>query len=347
MAANVPRSTSERLRNPREGTVNSILAHYVEPLKQVEWREQTTGPSASAVGELSSPGPQCIRNSSHDDNFGGVEHYPSASEHETLAAQSEDAVPSHPRMRSGSGYFNASFIREYGQSFVCLLTMVAYAILRAIVYDWTAHGWVQMPAMTTRASVGTFSGHWTRVLSLSAMILFADARALPPHRSARDTRGSDTAGSETHSTAWNLWVTVSLIFIGVVGGIAAWAFLNERARQIHAMFYVGAFTLVVAAAPVVLHQAGGIDAEINGPLWALWADLNVNFVLLGFMLVRKKQIGYPSPPIYISILAILWLFVFSATDKHNSRLYATLTTFLVTMFLDLASLAPSSAVQAS
>jgi hypothetical protein len=363
MAATIPPSTCELLEKQRDGSTISILAHYVGPLKQAEQCEQTTEPSASAVDNPGGPGPKYVHDSDHDDSFEEVERYPSVSDHETLAAQAEDAEPGHRRRESGSSYFEAWFKSGYVQSFMCLFTIVAYVMLRAIVQDWTAHGLVQMPAMIACASAGTFSGHRTRVLSLFAMIVFADARTLPPYHPSQGMRESDTAvslntvgdpgplnsesGSETHGAVWKLWVTVSLLLIGIAGGFAAWKFLNERARQIHAMFHVGAFTLVVAAAPVVLHQAGGIDAEINGPLWALWADFNVNFVLLGFMLVRKKQIGYPSPPIYIGILSVLWLFVFSATNKHNSRLYVTLTTFLVTIFLDLASWDSSSAVPAS
>jgi hypothetical protein len=85
---------------------------------------------------------------------------------------------------------------------------------------------------------------------------------------------------------------------------------------------------------MVLHQAGGIDAEVNGPLWALWAAAYFNFVLLGVLLVQHEQFGYLSPLSYVGIVAVLSHLVFLAADEHSSRPYTTLTTLGVTIVQD-------------
>ena len=80
---------------------------------------------------------------------------------------------------------------------------------------------------------------WVRVLAMSTMIAYADARALPPHYSSGTGGGSDTASSpnamenasapnggpdpKTHGTSWGLWVTLAIVVIGLLGGAEAWA----------------------------------------------------------------------------------------------------------------------------
>lgn len=101
------------------------------------------------------------------------------------------------------------------------------------------------------------------------------------------------------------------------------AFRGERVRQIRAVGSVCIFTLAVAATPMVLYEAGGIEAEVKGPLLALWVDGHHNFVLRGTILVQHKQVSY------VSVLAIVSHLKLLAADKQNSRLYTTLTTLVI------------------
>lgn len=113
------------------------------------------------------------------------------------------------------------------------------------------------------------------------------------------------------------------------------AFRGERVRQIRAVGSVYVFTLAVAATPMVLHEAGGIEAEVKGPLLALWVDCHLNFVLRGTILVRHEQAGYFSPLGYVGVLVVVSHLELSAADKQNPRLYTTLTTLVITSLQDV------------
>lgn len=86
---------------------------------------------------------------------------------------------------------------------------------------------------------------------------------------------------------------------------------------------------------MVLHKAGGIEAEVKGLLLALWVGGHLNFVLRGAILVRHEQVGYLSPLGYVGVLAVFSHLIFSAADKQNSRLYTTLITLAVTGLQDV------------
>jgi hypothetical protein len=135
---------------------------------------------------------------------------------------------------------------------------------------------------------------------------------------------------------WSGWVTFGIFLVACAGGFVAWVLIeNERKRRIRVMVNLGAFAPFIAMAPLVFHQAGGIEAEVNGPLWALWIGFHFNFVFQGALLLRNVRVGYTSPLIYIAILAILSHLVLSTTDKQSSRLYTTLITLAVTYFQDV------------
>jgi hypothetical protein len=304
MAPIVPPSTCEPLEQLRDGNAGTILARHVGSSKQKEQREQITELSAFAIDK--------------------------------------------PRWL-GSGCFEAWFGRKYGQSSLGVLTTVACAIICANAQGWTAPGWTEVLPMIVCAGAGTFSGHWTPVLLLvlSAMIVCTDALVVPPYPHTQGAGGSDTAISldiienasapnsesdfKTPGTPWSTWATLGILLVGVAGGVEVWTTLKKgRERLIHAMFHIYILTLVVAAAPMILHQAGGIETEVNGPLWALWAGAHLNFVLRGALLLRNKKIGYPSPLAYVGILAILWHLVFLAAGEQSSRLCATVATLAIT-----------------
>jgi hypothetical protein len=97
------------------------------------------------------------------------------------------------------------------------------------------------------------------------------------------------------------------------------------------MGYVCVFTLVVAAAPMVVHQAGGIEVELKDPLLALWAGVHLDFVLRGALLLLHEQAGYLSLLGYVGVLAVSSRLVFSAADEQDSRIYATLANLAVTI----------------
>lgn len=113
------------------------------------------------------------------------------------------------------------------------------------------------------------------------------------------------------------------------------AFRGERVRQIRAVGSACVFTLAVAATPMMLHEAGGIEAEVKGPLLALWVDGHLNFVLRDAILVRHEQAGYFSPLGYVGVLAVVFHLRLSGADKQNSRLYTTLTTLVITSLQDV------------
>lgn len=213
--------------------------------------------------------------------------------------------------------------------------------------------------MAPYASVSPFFQSWIRVFAMTAMIACADARALPPYHLAQVGSGSDAAVSSddlgkvsplnrepspgTHGTDWSLWANLAIASVSVLGGVEAWAtFMGERVRQIRIMGYVFVFTLVVAAATMVLHQAGGID----GPLLALWAGAHLNFALRGALLLRHEQAGYLSPLGYVGVLAVSSHLVFSLADRQNSRLYTTLATLAVTVLQDVGLKASFGGAQA-
>jgi hypothetical protein len=202
--------------------------------------------------------------------------------------------------------------------------------------------------MASYASVSTFPGKkWIRVLAMTAMIAYADARALPPYHSAQIGSGSDTAissndlgndspperepGLESHGTNWSLWVTLAIAFISLLGGAEAWStFRGERVRQIRAMGYVCVFTLAVAATPMVLHEAGGIEAEVKGPLLALWAGGHLNFVLRGAILVtfvvivnKHSQVSHICCCTWKPRSSARGLYPVNVDPKHDERYSAT------------------------
>jgi hypothetical protein len=186
------------------------------------------------------------------------------------------------------------------------------------------------------------------VLVLSPLFVYTDARAVPPYPLAQGAGGSDTgispdimekasapnngSDSKTPGTSWSTWVTLGVLLVGITGGVEGWKNFKkgpERLRK--AMLYIFVFTLVIAAVPVMLHQAGGIETEVIGPLWALWAVAYLNFVLRGALLLRNEDIGYLSPLAYVGILAILSPLVFLAVGEQSSRLCTTVITSGVTV----------------
>jgi hypothetical protein len=345
MTSAVPPSNCEPFEKRDDGNSGAILARHDGSLKQTERRDPTIELSASAIYGPKAPELSCGHDSNHVDDLKRVGCSTSESNRNTHVNQSQNPKASHSFL--GSGYLEAWVGSQYGQYSIYLLAMVAYAHMGAL-----AQGWTQALAMTPYPSATALPGSWVRVLAMSTMIAYADARALPPHYSSGTGGGGDTASSpnamenasapngepdpKTHGTSWSLWVALAIVFIGLLGGAEAWATIRgERGRQIRIMGYVFVFTLVVAAAPMVLHQAGGIEAEVNGPLLALWAGAHLNFVLRGALLLRHEQAGYLSPLGYVATLAILSHLVFSTADKPNSRLYTTLTTLAVTVLQDV------------
>jgi hypothetical protein len=345
MNSAVPPSTCELFERQNDNNDDTILARHEGSLKQADRCDPTIELSASAIYKPKAPGPNCDHDSGHDGDLEGVGCNTSGSNHKNHVDQSQNPKASHFSL--GYGYLEARIGRQYGQYSICLLTAIAYAHLGAL-----AQGWTQALAMTPYTSAGALLGSWLRVLTMSAMIACANARALPPNYTGQSGRGSDTAVSlnamenasapnsapdpKTHGTSWGPWVILAIILVGLLGGAEAWANIRgERGRQIRVMGYVYVFALVVAAAPMVLHQAGGIEAELNGPLLALWAGAYLNFVLRGALLLRNDQAGYLSPLGYVAVLAVLSHLVFSTADKPNSRLYTTLTTLAVTVLQDV------------
>lgn len=345
MASAVPPFTCEPLEEQKDGNRGTTLARHDGSPEQTERRDQTTELPVWVIYEANTPKPKSNHDSGHYGDLERVGYSTSDSNHKVCLDQIQSLKASHPC--SGSGYFKASFKRQYGQYSISLLTMVAYAHLGVLAQSWT-----QVLAMAPYTSAGALSRSWVRVFAMSAMIACANARALPPNYTSQIGRGSDTAMSsntienasapngepdpKTHGTSWGLWVTLAIVIVGLLGGAEAWATIRgERGRQIRIMGYVFVFTLVVAAAPMVLHQAGGIEAELNGPLLALWTGAHLNFVLRGALLLRHEQAGYLSPLGYIGVLAVLSHLVFSTAGTPNSRLYTTLTTLAVTVLQDV------------
>jgi len=346
MTSAVPPSICEPSEKRDDGSGGTILARHDESLKQTERRDPTTELSASTIyGPKVLAPTTCGHDGNYVDDLERVGCITSESNRKTHMNQSQNPKASHSF--SGSGYMKAWVESQYGQYSICLLAMVAYIHMGVL-----AQGWTQALAMTPYPNAAALPRSWVRVLAMSTMISYANARALPPHYPSGTGGGSDTAISpnaienasapngesdpETHGTNWSLWVALAIVFIGLLGGAEAWATIRgERGRQIRIMGYVFVFTLVVAAAPMVLHQAGGIEAELNGPLLALWTGAHLNFVLRGALLLRHEQAGYLSPLGYIGVLAVLSHLVFSTADTSNSRLYATLTTLAVTVLQDV------------
>jgi hypothetical protein len=298
---------------------------------------------ALAIHKSRAPEPKGIRGRGH--NPGSEEHNTGWSNQEPHKSRNQDSKSSH--FRSWTGYCKALFGGRCGKYSACLLTLVPYAHVSAIAQSWT-----QDLTMAPYASVSPFFQSWICVFAMTAMIACADARALPLYHLAQVGSGSDAAVSSddlgkvsplnrepspgTHGTDWSLWANLAIASVSVLGGVEAWATsMGERVRRIRDMGYVCVFTLAIAATPMVLHQTGGIDAEVKGPLLALWAGGHLNFLLRGAILVRHEQAGYGSPLGYLGVLAVLSHLIFSAADKQNSRLYATLTTLAVTILWDV------------
>jgi hypothetical protein len=343
MAPAAPLSAYEPFERREEYNGGVRLARNSRVFRQTKKRGQMIDLSALAVHESEAPEPD----HGHD---GG-------SNHKTYKSQQQNQSPSHSYL--GTDHRRALLGRECGQYFVCWLTMLAYVHMSALAQSWTPAF-----AMFMYASAGAFFKSWSRVLVMTAMIAYADARALPPYHPAQIGSGSDTANSssdngnvgppnrdlglETNRASWSLWATLAIVFISLLYGTEAWVtFSGERVRRIRAMGYICVFALATAATPMVLHGAGGIEAEVKGPLLALWAGGHFNFVLRGAILVRHEQAGYLSPLGYLGVLAVLSHLIFSAADKQNSRLYATLTTLAVTVLQDVGLRASFGGPQAS
>jgi hypothetical protein len=219
-----------------------------------------------------------------------------------------------------------------------VLAMAAYANAETAPWNRT-----QMLGMAAYSNIHSLPKSWIRLLAISAVITYTDALLLSPHQSALNGSAGDMSDTgvssdtkENNSFPRITGLVIAFIaFTALLGGVTSLvAFRTARERKIHVMGYTCVLTLVIAAAPMVLHQAGGIDAEVNGPLWALWAGAYFNFVLLGVLLVRHEQFGYLSPLGYVGVVAVLSHFVFLAADKHSSRLYTTLVTLGVTIVQD-------------
>jgi hypothetical protein len=345
MASAVPPSACEPVEKREDGNGGASLAQKSRAFRQTKRRDQTIGLFALAVHEFKAPESNHGHGGGHEPGFGEAGYNTGESDHKADKCQSQSPKSSY--LCLGKSYCGALFGGKCGQYSVFLLMMLAYAHMGALAQSGT-----QALAMAPYVSASAFLMSWIRVLAITAMIAQADGRALPPYHSAQIGSGSNTAissndlgndsppkrepGPESHGTNWGLWVTLAIAFISLLGGAEAWAtFRGERVRQIRAMGYVCVFTLAVAAAPIVLHEAGGIEAEVKGPLLALWAGGHLNFVLRGATLVRHEQAGYLSPLGYVGVLAVLSHLVFSAADKQNSRLYTTLTTLLVTILQDV------------
>jgi hypothetical protein len=344
MASAMPLPADEPSGQGKDINGDTTMACHVEPSKQAEQYDQTIKSSSPAC---ESTVPEASRNhdSSTGDDLKGLDYYPVKSGQTTYVDQEQDQGQHH--VRKESGHCKASLKSRYGQWLVWLFMLVAYAYMSAL-----AQGWAQVLAMAPYAGTGALSGNRVWVLAMFAVIACVDARPLPPNYTAQNGRGSDPAASSNkmenasaqnsepgpniHGTSWVPWVTLAIIIIGVAGGAEAWVYFNSgRSRQIRAMVYVGVFTLVIAMVPMIFHQVGGIEAELNGPLWALWAGAHVNFVLRGALLLRNDQAGYLSPLGYVAVLAVLSHLVFSIADKPNSRLYTTITTLVVTVLQDV------------
>lgn len=300
---------------------------------------------SSPAGEFTVSTASRTHDSSTGADLEGLDYNPVKSSRKIYVDQEQDQR--QHRVHKEPGHRKSSLKRHYGRWLMCLFMFVAYAYVCAL-----AQGWTKVLAMAPYASTGALSGNWALVLAMSAVIACVDAHPLLPDYTAQNERGSDTAaspntmedssaqnsepGPKPNGTSWGPWVTLAIIILGFAGGAEAWAYFNSgRSRQIRAMVYVGVFTLVVAMVPMIFHQVGGIEAALNGPLWALWADTHVNFVLRGALLLRNDQAGYLSPLGYVAVLAVLSHLVFSTADKPNSRLYTTLTTFAVTVLQDV------------
>jgi len=344
MASALPLSTGEPSGQGGDANGDATVSCHVGPLKQTEQHGQTTEFSTPAC---ESTAPEASRNhgSSTGDDLKGLDYSPIGSDQKIYVDHEQDRRPHH--VRKESGHCKTSRRGKYGQWLVCLLMMVACAFTGAHSQDWT-----RALAMAPYVSTNILQGSFTRVLAFSAMIAHTNARALPPYHLAQNGQGSDTAvssdaieaasvqnsdsDSETNGARWVLWLILSIFSVCVAGGAEAWIYFRRgRSRLIRVMVNVGVFTLVIAAVPMIFHQAGGIEAELNGPLWALWASAHLNFMLRGVLLLQNDQAGYPSPLGYIAVLAILSHLVFSTADKPNSRLYTTLTTFAVTVLQDV------------
>jgi hypothetical protein len=344
MASALPLSTSEPSGQGGDVNGDATVSCHVGPLKQAEQYGQTTEFYTPAC---ESTAPEAGRNhdSSTGDDLKGLDYSPIGLDQKIYVDHKQDRRPHH--VRKESGHCKVSPGWQYGQWLMCLPIMVACAFTGADSQDWT---WAL--AMAPYASTNILPRSCTRVLAFFAMIACTNARALPPYRSAQSGQESDTAISSdaieaasvqnsdsdlnTHGARWITWVTLFIISVGVAGGAEACVyFRRERSRQIRVMVNVGVLTLVIAAVPMIFHQAGGIEAELNGPLWALWAGAHVNFVLRGALLLRNDQAGYLSPLGYVAVLAVLSHLVFFTADKPNSRLYTTLTTFAVTVLQDV------------
>jgi hypothetical protein len=129
---------------------------------------------------------------------------------------------------------------------------------------------------------------------------------------------------------------IIIICIAVFWALVALAsFRGGREHCIRAMGYICVFTLVAAAAPIVLRQAGGIEADVGGPLWVFWTGAYLNFVLRGALLVRHDQAGYLSPLFYIGTVAVSLSLVFVTADPQSSRLYTTLVALSITILHDV------------
>lgn len=356
MTSAVPPSICEPFEKRDDGDGGTILARHDGSLKQTERRDPTTELSASAIHGPKALAPTCGHDGNYVDDLERVGCSTSESNRKTYVNQSQN--PRANRCFSGSGYLKDWVGSQYGQYSIYLLAMVAYAHT-----DVLAQGWTQALAMTPYPSAAALPGSWVRVLAVSIMISYANARALPPHYFSGTGGGRDTALSpnamenasapnsepdpKTHGASWSLWVALAIVFIALLGGAEAWATIRgERGRQIRIMGYVFVFTLVVAAAPMVLHQAGGIEAELNGPLLALWAGAHLNLALRGALLLRHEQAGYLSPLGYVGVLAVSSHLVFSLADRQNSRLYTTLATLAVTVLQDVGLRASFGGAQA-
>lgn len=345
MASAAPPSACEPFEEREDGNGGASLARNSRALKQTQRRADAIDLPALAVLESKAAGPKCMYDGGHDPGSEEVGYNTGWPNCETYKGRSQDREASHSRL--GTGYCEALFGGRCGQYSACFLTLVAYAHVAALAQSCT-----QTLAMAPYASISVFLRSWIRVLAMTTMIAYADARALPPYYSAHTEPGSDTvvspdglgrvslsnkeAGLETHGTSWSLWVTLAIAFVSLLGGAEAWATLEGgRVRRIRATGYACVFTLVVAAAPMVLHEAGGIEAEVKGLLLALWVGGHLNFVLRGAILVRHEQVGYLSPLGYVGVLAVFSHLIFSAADKQNSRLYTTLITLAVTGLQDV------------
>jgi hypothetical protein len=331
-------SAANDFSNPREHDTKAIgLGRHSRLLKLLGQHDQLSGPLTSVIDKPSEP--QAIRNrdGGHDDS---LDSNASESSHgrtrvlgETLVDQARDEGQKHSEPDPGClGSWVRMLARGHGQALTWIYTVVAYAYVSSRV----------------------FSGSLIGLLVVSATARCADARAISQGHSARNGQGSADGVSRVSDDDISLsdrklnlehlamktrpLTVLPITCIAILSGLVALAsFRGGREHRIRVMGYICVLTLVASAAPMVLHQAGGAEAEVSGPLWVFWTGAYLNFVLRGALLVRHGQAGYLSPLVYTGTVAMFLGFVFLAADAQSSRLYTTLITLLITVLHDVGS----------